>query len=72
MDNLPQLEENTLAVYKFTITYQDGKRYIQCEMPPHDINTVEWCTALAMEMDNIYSYCKDMYEESKEMIKKAY
>lgn len=57
------------AKYIFTISIDnDGKRHIQCELPPHDIETEKGLRALKLEMDNVYSYCLDMYNDCNKML----
>lgn len=58
-----------LAKYIFTISVdEEWKRMIQCEMPPHDITTKEWLYHLKDEVDNVCSYCIDMYTFCKEKL----
>lgn len=57
------------AKYIFIIDVDDEwKRTIHCEMPPHDINTEQWLRVLKYEMDNVYSYCLDMYNDCNKML----
>jgi len=57
------------AKYIFTISMDDdGKRTIKCEMPPHNLETERWLRSLKLEMDNVYSYCLDMYNDCNRML----
>jgi len=57
------------AKYIFTIEIDDkGKRTINCELPPHDIKTLWWLVVLKVEIDNVYSYCEDMYNDVNKML----
>lgn len=57
-----------LADYKFRITIEDGKRMVQCDYPSYNLKTLEWVKALKNDMDNIFSYCKDMYDDANIML----
>lgn len=57
------------AKYIFTIEIDNnGKRTINCELPPHNLETEKWLLALKLEMDNVYSYCLDMYNDCNRML----
>lgn len=57
------------AKYIFTIGIDDdGKRTIHCEMPPHNLATERWLRSLKLEVDNVYSYCLDMYNDVNKML----
>lgn len=57
------------AKYIFTISIDDnGKRTINCELPPHDLETERWLIALEREVSSIYSYCEDMYNDVNRML----
>lgn len=57
------------AKYIFTISIDDnGKRTINCELPPHDLETEKGLWALKLEIDNVYSYCVDMYNDVNRML----
>lgn len=53
-----------IAEYKFRITIEDGKRMIQCDYPPYNVKTISWVKCLKNDMDNIHSYCKDMFDDA--------
>jgi len=57
-----------IAEYKFRITIEDGKRMVQCDYPPYDVKTISWVKALKRDMDNIYSYCKDMFDDANRIL----
>lgn len=58
-----------IAKYIFTISVdEEWKRTIQCEMPPHSLTTREWLHQLKYEVDNVYSYCADMYNECNRLL----
>ena len=57
------------AKYIFTIEIDDdGKRTINCELPPHDIKTLWWLVALKTEIYNVVKYCEDMYNDCNRML----
>lgn len=57
------------AKYIFTISIDDnGKRTINCELPPHDLETERWLQILRLEIDNVFSYCVDMYNDVNTML----
>lgn len=57
------------AKYIFTIEINDnGKRTINCELPPHDLDTERWLHILRLEIDNVFSYCFDMYNDVNRML----
>lgn len=55
--------------YIFTIEIdEDWQRTIHCEMPPHKLETEQWLHSLKLELDNVYSYCEDMYNDCNRML----
>lgn len=57
------------AKYIFTIEIdEEWKRTINCELPPHDLDTERWLQILRLEIDNVYSYCVDMYNDVNRML----
>ena len=57
------------AKYVFTIEIDDdGKRTINCELPPHDIKTLWWLVALKTEIYDVVKYCVDMYNDVNRML----
>ena len=65
---LSKNESLVLWEYKFRIYLENGKRMIQCDYPPYDLETLWGITALLNDMDNIYSYATDMYIDAKRML----
>lgn len=41
---------------------------VQCDYPSYNLKTLEWVKALKNDMDNIFSYCKDMYDDANIML----
>ncbi len=41
---------------------------IQCDYTPYNVNTISWVKCLKNDMDNIYSYCKDMFDDANRML----
>lgn len=56
------------AQYIFTLSTDGGKKYIETTVPPYDMTDREWIVALMNDMDNIYSWCKDTFDEWKEIL----
>ena len=65
---LDKSEPIVLWEYKFRIYLENWKRMIQCDYPPYDLETLWGITTLINDMDNIYSYASDMYNDAKKML----
>ena len=58
-----------LAKYIFTISVdEEWNRTIQCELPPHDLTTKGGLYRAISEIDNVYSFCVDQYDEYSKII----
>jgi len=59
------------AKYIFTISIDDDwKRTINCELPPHNLETERWLYSLLWEITKVYNYCLTMLNDSNEMLLK--
>lgn len=61
-----------LAQYIFTLYTDWKKKYIEATIPPYDMTDKKWIVALMDDMDNIYSRCKDTFDEWKEILSKDF
>ncbi len=61
-----------LAQYVFTLSMKWKKKSIQVEMPPYDVKDKRMILQLMNDMDNIYSWCQDTFEEGKVILSQIY